>query len=142
MRSGPHITRRDLGRGSTPLVTASSWNNGISGFVGVAPDWSGGQITVANNGSVGAAFFQPRPFTATRDVTVLEPLAPLSAASALFVCAVLRRESRRFNYARKWTMGRMVESVVRLPARRREPDLRRMEEFMLRLPLGWMLRTE
>jgi len=137
---GPHTTRRDLGRGSTPLVTASAWNNGITGTISASPDWEGGQITVANNGSIGAAFYQPRPFTASRDVTVLTPkFEGLSTASALFICTVLRKESARFNYARKWNAGRMRQSSIRLPAKAGAPDVQAMENLMRALPLGWVL---
>ena len=139
MQVGPHTTRRILGRGYTPLVTASAWNNGISAMVTVPANWSGGQITVPNNGSIGVAFYQPRPFTASRDVTVLEPKFSLSAAAALFVCTVLRKESVRFNYARKWNAGRMRESTIRLPAKSGEPDTEVMSALMRSLPLGWAL---
>ncbi|MGH8490613.1 MAG: restriction endonuclease subunit S [Gammaproteobacteria bacterium] len=139
MHVGQHTTRRDLGLGRTPLVTASAWNNGISAKVEVPPDWSGGQITVANNGSVGAAFYQPRPFTASRDVTILDPQIPLSTAAALFVCTMLRKESARFNYARKWTTGRMRECTIRLPAKAGKPDVGAMEALIKSLPLGWAL---
>lgn len=141
MQVGPHTTRRELGKGATPLVTASAWNNGISATVAAPPDWQGGEITVANNGSIGAAFYQPRPFTASRDVTVFTPLFPLTPASALFICTVLRKESARFNYARKWNAGRMRESTIRLPAKSaKEPDAQAMEALMKSLPLGWALQ--
>ncbi|HZZ16114.1 MAG TPA: restriction endonuclease subunit S [Candidatus Sulfotelmatobacter sp.] len=139
MQTGEHIMRRNLGRGTTPFVSASAWNNGVTAEVAVRPDWNGGQITIANNGSIGAAFYQPRPFTASRDVTVLEPRVSLSAAAALFVCTVLRKESARFNYARKWNYGRMKDSVIRLPAKESEPDVLAMEQFMRNLHLGWAL---
>jgi hypothetical protein len=139
MHGGQHTTLRTLGRGRTPLVTASAWNNGITAEVGVSPDWGGGQITVANNGSIGAAFYQPRPFAASRDVTVLAPQIPLSAAAALFVCTVLRKESERFNYARKWTASRMRETKICLPATGGKPDIQAMESLMKNLPLGWAL---
>ena len=140
MQVGPHTTRRDLGRGETPLITASAWNNGVSASVTAQADWQGGQITVANNGSIGAAFYQPQPFTASRDVTVLVPNEPLAPAQALFICAVLRKESQRFNYARKWNTGRMKDSTIRLPVKYGKPDLAAMASFMRTLPLGWVLQ--
>jgi hypothetical protein len=139
MHVGQHTTRRDLGNGEVPFVTASAWNNGISGMVAVPANWAGGQITVPNNGSIGTAFYQPRPFTASRDVTVLEANFPLTPAAALFICTVLRKESARFNYARKWTGGRMRESVIRLPSKGGCPDTPAMEAIMRDLPLGWAL---
>ena len=139
MHVGPHTTRRDLGHGQTPLVTASAWNNGITANVAVAANWGGGQITIPNNGSIGVAFYQTRPFTASRDVTVLEPKFTMTPAAALFICTVLRKESARFNYARKWNGGRMRESTVRLPHKSNLPDTQCMEAFMKGLPLGWSL---
>jgi Type I restriction modification DNA specificity domain len=141
LRVGEHAVRRDLERGSTPLVTASAWNNGISAHIADEGDWPGGQITVANNGSIGAAFYQPRPFSASRDVTVLDPKFPLTKAAALFVCTVLGKESALFNYARKWTVGRMRETKIRLPASQGSPDVKAMEELIRNVPLGWTLES-
>jgi hypothetical protein len=140
---GKYVSRRELPPGETPLVSASAWNNGISAMVGVDPDWQGSQITLANNGSVGAAFYQPRPFVATKDVTILvpkEPLGPtLSPPEALFICTMLRKESTRFSYARKWTGGRMAESTILLPVSSGQPDRVEMARVMRGLRLGWVL---
>ena len=137
MHVGKHSSRRSLGSGETPLVTASAQNNGISAMVAVKSDWPGGQITVPNNGSIGAAFYQPRAFTASRDVTILVPKTQLSPAAALFVCTVLRKESaQRYNYARKWTTGRMRDSLIRLPASEDgTPDVASMDALVTALPL-------
>lgn len=140
MHVGSHASRRPLGSGDTPLITASARNNGTSAMVAVGPDWPGGLITVPNNGSIGAAFYQPRPFTASRDVTILSPRTQFSPAAALFVCTVLRKESERYNYARKWTTGRMRDSTIRLPASEDgTPDVASMDAFVMALPLGWAL---
>lgn len=140
---GKYVSRRVLDRGETPLVSASAVNNGISAMVDVTPDWDGGLITLANNGSVGAAFYQPRAFAATRDVTVLVPkdtIGPtLSAAEALFICTMLRKESMRFSYARKWTASRMAQSRILLPVKDGKPDRDEMRKIMLGLRLGWVL---
>lgn len=141
LEPGMHTSRGPLGSGSTPLVSASAWNNGISAYVGAAPDWPGGQITLPTNGSVGTAFFQRQPFTASRDVMVLVPRVPLSVGAALFICTVLRHEGARFNYARKWTISRMQESGLMLPQSMGAPDYSAMSDFMLQLPLGWSLRS-
>lgn len=137
---GQHASRRKLGNGETRFVSASAWRNGVSGEVGVPADWHGGQITVANNGSIGAAFYQPSPFTASRDVTVLVPKVSLTTAAALFICTIIRKEGERYSYARKWTIGRMKEAEIHLPARGDAPDFAAMEKFMLSLRLGWALK--
>lgn len=139
LRPGRFVKRRDLPKGNTPFVTASDVNNGITEWVDMPADYPGGQITVANNGSVGAAFYQPRPFTASRDVTILEPKMPMSPAAALFVCTVIRLEAFRFNYARKWNTGRMRRSTIRLPTKAAAPDLAKMEKYMHNIRLGELI---
>lgn len=134
---GRSVVRRDATPGKTPLVTASSRNNGISAFISAEPDHPAGRITVASNGSVGEAFVQPAPFVATADVSILEPLVTLDDPAKHFVCTVLRREKYRFNYGRKWPAGRLAESSIRLPAGRNgEPNLRLMNRFVRSLPLS------
>jgi hypothetical protein len=140
--SGKQGPRRDMTPGTTPLVTASRVNNGITALVDREPQWNGGQITVASNGSVGAAFYQALPFCASSDVMVLTPKHPLSSASAMFICALLRRESIMFNYARKWTMGRMQKSTIKLPVLDGNPDYAKMESIIRSLPLGWAVAEQ
>lgn len=135
--------RRDMKAGNLPMVTASMRNNGITAMVDLKPDWGGGQITVANNGiGVGTAFYQARAFSASHDVTVLDPKIPLTRATALFICAMIRKESIRFNYARKWTTGRMKTSTVRLPSKGGKADLKAMKQIMGGVRLGWLLEGD
>ena len=63
----------------------------------------------------------------------------MSPACALFICAVIRHESFRYNYARKWTIPKMRESLIKLPSKDGLPDVDRIETFMNSLPLSWMI---
>lgn len=132
---GRRLLRRELEEGSTPYVRATAERNGVSQRVDVAPDFSAGLITVASNGSVGEAFYQPEPFVASDDVVVLTPKEPLSEAASLFVCVIIRREKYRFNYGRKWFTSRMNESLIRLPVNSEGyPDWEFMTAFVASLP--------
>ena len=114
---GRNVIRRNMKPGNTPYVSASTANNGVTGWLDVSPEWPASRVTVANNGNgVGTAFYQPFAFIASSDVTVLEPRQPMSAAALLFVCRIIETERYRWNYGRKWTPGRMKESTIRLPA--------------------------
>jgi type I restriction enzyme M protein len=106
---------RELRPGTTPYVRASERRNGIVAFGDLPLSHSAGSITVPYNGSVGKAFYQPRPFFASDDVLVLVPKTPLTPAAAHFLCALIRAERFRFSYGRKWNMERMKQSVMRLP---------------------------
>lgn len=137
---GQFVKRRDLPPGDVPFVTAADSGNGVTARVGIEPDWPGGQITVANNGNgVGTAFYQPRPFAASRDVTILDPKTPLSPAAALFICVAIQTDRFRWNYARKWNTGRMRKSLVRLPFKDGSLDIGYMDSYVHSLPLGSLL---
>jgi hypothetical protein len=135
---GRSVLKREMQQGTTAYVSASAECNGITAWIDLEPDWPGGQITVASNGNgVGEAFYQPFPFIASGDVTVLNPKTPMNAAAALFVCTVIRAEKYRFNYGRKWVMSRMRESTIRLPADLSgKPDWSYADTYIMLLPLA------
>lgn len=129
---GQRLTRTDMLPGNTPYIGASETSNGVTTKIGQKPIHEGGTISVSYNGSVAEAFFQPDPFWATDDVNVLYPINfKLTAAVALFICTILRREKYRFNYGRKWHMERMKTSVIKLPVTGTgEPDWLFMESYI------------
>lgn len=134
---GRSLVRRDALRGTTPLVTASARNNGVSAFIASPPEHDAGRITVCSNGSVGEAFVQSEPFVATADVTILEHRAPMPPGASHFICAIIRLEKYRFNYGRKWPAGRLERSAVRLPVTEDgTPAVSAMDRYMRSLPLS------
>lgn len=137
LRRGRHLLKRDRKPGRTAFVGASAVNNGVTAWIDAEPDYPGGQITLTNNGSVGEAFYQSRPFIASGDVTVLLARDRMPEAAALFVCTVLYHEKFRWNYGRKWGYRRMVDSVIRLPSTPAgQPDWDRCSSYMASLPLA------
>ncbi|MGW0214425.1 restriction endonuclease subunit S [Micromonospora chokoriensis] len=137
LRRGRNVVKRDMSTGSTAYVSASSVDNGISAWIDLAPDFPGGQITVNSNGSVGEAFYQPYPFIASGDVTVLSPKETLSPAAALFFCTLVHADKYRWNYGRKWVLTKIRESTVRLPVTSTgNPDWDFAGRYMQSLPLA------
>jgi len=124
--------------GSTPQVTSSAKNNGISRYLDLEPNFPGGTISVARNGSVGTAFYQPKPYFATDDVRVwIAKKGFLSVTEALFVCSVIQLEKFRYSYGRKWSLAHMRGTKIRLPATAAgEPDWSYMESVMQGLPFS------
>lgn len=112
---GKQSVRRSMEPGKVPWVSGSAENNGITAYVKAIPEFEAGCLTVANNGSIGSAFYQPDPFTASADVTVLKPKFKMSALCGLFLCSVLKHEAFRYNYARKWTGPRMQATKIPFP---------------------------
>ena len=121
--------------GSTPFVTSTDRNNGLTGYTTETPRHSGNVITVNRNGSVAEAFYQAEPFSSTEDVHVFNPKFPLNEYVAMFLISLIRMEKYRFNYGRKWGLERMNESIIRLPVTLKgDPDWTFMENYIKSLP--------
>lgn len=134
---GRNVLKRDMVAGGTAYVSASASNNGISAMIDSEADYPGGQITVASNGSVGEAFYQPYPFIASGDVSVLLSKRPLTSEASLFVCSVISAEKYRWNYGRKWSVTRLRASTFKLPATDSgEPDWDGMADYIRSFPLA------
>jgi hypothetical protein len=134
---GRNVLKRDMRAGRTAYVSASATNNGITGWIDLSADYSGGQITVCSNGSVGEAFYQPQPFIASGDVTILVPRFEMPPAVGLFICAVIYAEKYRWNYGRKWVTSRMRDSVIKLPVTGSgQPYWGFADKYMRALPLA------
>lgn len=133
--------KRGGGKGTTevPLVGASARNNGVTG-TGTGTVYPAGLLTVSWNGSIGEAFYQPAPFTASGDVRVLEPKNPLTPDAALFICAVIRTEQFRYSYGRKWGLEQMKSTELRLPVTDKgTPDWALMAAYIRTLPYSGAL---
>ncbi len=134
---GRNVLKRNMRPGPTAYVSASALNNGVSAWSDEEPDFPGGQITVCSNGSVGQSFFQPDPFIASGDVTILVPKFEMNEALGLFLCTVISAERYRFNYGRKWVTSRMRDSAIHLPAKDDgTPDWQLMEGYVVSLDLA------
>lgn len=137
LHRGGGVLKREANVGTTPLVSASARNNGVTAHIDARPRFPSGWITVCSNGSVGEAFVQPAPFVATADITVLQPKVAISLEALLFLCTVISHEKYRFNYGRKWPMSRISMSKIRLPAEPNgKPDYARMGTFVAGLPFS------
>lgn len=142
---------------SVPFIGAIDNNNGVSEYYDIqdieeasktgddnnAPlsdkIFEGNCITVSNNGSVGYAFYQAKPFTCTHDVNPLY-LHPkwnqeLNPYIAMFLCSLIEKERYRWTYGRKWRPKRMPSSLIKLPVdSNNNPDWQFMEDYIKSLP--------
>lgn len=140
-----------------PFIGATDSRNGITAHIALEnlakfsrdgsanPDepmerklFSGGCITVSNNGSVGEAFYQPVTFTCSHDVNPLylkEKDVVLTAALGLFLATVIRADKYRWGFGRKWRPIRMPNSLISLPVTQEgKPDWTYMERYITTLP--------
>ena len=136
IRRGSISSFKELPVGDTPIVTATTLNNGVAAMTDLEPTFPAGVISVANDGSPGTAFYQPLPFAANSAVSVLTPKKKLSVRACLFICAVIEVEKYRFGYGRKWGLDRMKGMTIYLPATSSgEPDWDAMDAYIKTLPV-------
>lgn len=122
--------------GKNPYIGASAENNGVTSWTSLEPTEAEGAITVSNNGSVGSAFYQEKPFLASSDVSVLRlKERALTKQIGLFIVTIIEQEKAKYNYGRKWGLSRMKESFISLPVTSEgQPDYNLMERYINSLP--------
>ena len=135
---GRRLTKADMIDGPINYLGAISENNGVRQHIEVAPEDISlpNCITVNYNGSVGEAFYQSEPFWASDDVNILYADGwTMNKYNALFIVTVIKANRYRFSYGRKWTMEKMKETIIKLPAREDgNPNFEYMEEYIKTLP--------
>lgn len=140
VKKGKRLTSDDQTDGDTPYIGAIDSNNGVANYIGQGAIHDGNTISLSYNGSVGEAFYQPKPFWATDDVNVLyfrkENGVAFNKYIALFICDVLRQEKYRYSYGRKWVLESMKSTIIKLPEKSGKPDWCYMENYMKSLPYG------
>ncbi|OCH12691.1 hypothetical protein A6E05_05990 [Aliivibrio sp. 1S165] len=108
--------KKDLdGSGSTPFITSIDSNNGLTNYTQMKPIHYGNVITVNRNGSVAEAYYQEIDFCSTEDVHVFNPKFKLNKYIAMFLITLIKKEKYRYNYGRKWGIGRMNNTSIYLP---------------------------
>lgn len=140
IKKGKRITKQEMMPGSTPFIGSIDSNNGYRGYIINDPIHTENTITVNYNGSVGVAFFQPKPFCASDDCNILYS-KNINEYSGLFLVTVIEAERYRFDYGRKWNKARMGESTIKLPATPDgNPDWQFMENYIKSLPYSSNLK--
>lgn len=137
IQKGKRLTKQDMKLGDTPFIGSSDTKNGLTAHIGQKPIHQGNTISVCYNGSVAEAFYQPNDYWATDDVNVLYPKFELNPFRALFLTTLIRKEKYRYNYGRKWHLGRMRESTIKLPVTKDgQPDWGYIDKFVMSLPFS------
>lgn len=121
--------------GTTPYVSSSHSNNGVTGYTEAPANHSGGVLTFSRNGAPGFATYQDRAAYVNDDVFVLTPCSPMSSPVALFMVGLLSLEQTKYGYGRKPTQGKVNAIDVRLPVGSDSaPDWASIEAYMNGLP--------
>lgn len=133
---GPSATEAKDNPGSIPYIGASAFNNGVTHYTNFESIHNGNSITIATDGSVGASFYQPKPFLATTnivEITIKDK--EMTPVLAMFLITVIEKIGQSFDYGRKWGITRMKESKISLPIDESgSPDWQLMENYIKSLP--------
>ena len=135
--------------GDIPFIGATDSNNGVTSHsdletIAITTKTGDGSnapledkifancLAVTNNGSVGYAYYQAKPFTCTHDVNPLYLKGcKINPYIALFLCTLIEKERFRWAYGRKWRPIRMPSSKIKLPVTAEgTPDWNYMETFI------------
>lgn len=135
IKKGKRLTKSDQTSGDTLFIGASSGNHGETARIGQSPLFPKNTITVSYNGSVGEAFYQEEPYWASDDVNVLVlKNFELNKNIALYLCAVIRKAGKQFQYNQKWNLERMRSTPIVLPVTTDgNPDWEYMQEYIAKL---------
>lgn len=100
--------------GKTPLISATSFNNGVAAKVDAEPIFKKGSITVERIKST--AFVQLEDFlTVPDDIYILSPIKAMSLPELFMYCYLIRREAWKYSYGRKLTQKRLEKIVIHIP---------------------------
>lgn len=105
-------------KGNIPVVTNSSANNGITGFVNLKPTEKGGIITYSDTTTSEGIFYQPDNFVGYSHVQGLYPFQKdcWGEKSLLYFVSLFRRSAAgRFDYANKFNRKIASEMLVYCP---------------------------
>lgn len=122
-------------KGDIPVVTNSSANNGISGYVNLEPTEKGNMITYSDTTTSEGIFYQPKDFVGYSHIQGLYPLCNVdkwNKYTLLYFVVLFRGASfGRFDYASKFNRNIAKQMKVSLPTDKNgQIDFDFMESFI------------
>lgn len=106
-------------KGNVPVVTNSSLNNGVSGYVDLEPTEKGNMITYSDTTTSDGIFYQPQDFIGYSHIQGLYPLQDSdkwNKHALLYFVALFRKASfGQFDYANKFNRQIAKQMTIKLP---------------------------
>lgn len=131
IQRGKRLKNADHVPGNVPYVSSTANNNGVDDYIEATPGTRvfGDCISLANSGSVGAAFYEPFEFVASDHVTALKADG-LTKYEYLFMTSMIEKQGSNFNFNREINDARIRNMQIMLPvADSGEPDYEYMEQY-------------
>jgi hypothetical protein len=105
--------------GRTVYIGAAARRNSVVGYVNDDPMFPGGRLAIVNNGDGGAGYctYQPMPFSASSDVTVLEPLENNIPGDALLLLSscITYQCFPKYSFGYKPNQRRLAAQEIMVP---------------------------
>lgn len=121
-----------LSEGSTPIIAAAQYNQGIAGYYDVPTEYEN-TITISCNGvGCGSTFYHDYPFAITGDAIVLERIGKIPQTALHYIVAVFDAHfMHKYSYENKCSADKAEAEIVKLPATSDgQPDWAYMESYM------------
>lgn len=132
IQRGKRLTKANQEVGTTPYVSSTAINNGVDNYISNIKKVRIFEncLTVANSGSVGAAFYHPYKFVASDHVTHLKN-KDMSMFVYLFISTMINRLSEKYNFNREINDKRICREKIMLPINNdSKPDYEYMEQYI------------
>ena len=116
--------------GNIPFVSGTSINNGVERFVRTNEILEKGNcITVSSLDCY--AFYQEKDFLG-RGHGVVQRLynENLNKNNALFICTIIKKLGKKYNYSNQCFMNTLKNESIYLPSKNNEPDWEYMDKFI------------
>lgn len=136
---GDSVYLKNMTEGEIPYISTTSENNGVTAYVS-EQNRDGNLITLAYDGSIGACFYQRRPFFASEKIVTIDTVEQiLNPYIAFFLIQIIKLEAGMYSYGgRKWTVEKQLKGTrVRLPVTESgTPDYAFMESYIRSRPFS------
>lgn len=105
----------DISEERIPYITTTEFDNGLGIFCNEEPVFKKGCLTVALDGKSGITFFQVSDFISGEKTAVLTTKTGKNISLLLYIGAVIRINSWRYNYGRKLSIDRLTNIKIPIP---------------------------
>jgi len=120
--------------GNTPYIARSKFNNGEEKErKEVAEDKIYPANCIIIGGESACAFYQDIPFITgnnIRRIYAKKDKSILNKYIALFICSLLNKEGKKYDYGYTWTKERLEKTVIKLPVKNGIPDWEYLDVFI------------
>lgn len=128
---GLYLPKKNILKGQSPYITATTFCNGVSNFIGNNTLFPSNTITIEKVRL--SAFYQPSSFYCSHDVSTLSNDV-LNKPIGLFITTIINRQGNKYSYGRQAQLNVVKRETTFLPVSEGDkPDWNFMHECSLKI---------